>query len=177
MCGSGTFSLEAAMIARNVPPGWLRRFSFMQWPGFKQARWDHLRRKAEATIRHQRPLSIAASDIDTRLCGKLEETIRKQPFLEGIAVHPANFFHLQPTDFSREPGWIVLNPPYGIRLRKRNEIASFHREISSKLARDFKQWRLAWLSPAEPELNLSCSQRYRLLSGGIPLTLVVGMIG
>lgn len=177
MCGSGTFSLEAAMIARNVPPGWLRRFSFMQWPGFKQPQWDHLRREAEATIRHQYPLLIAASDIDTRLCETFEETIRKQPFLEGIAVRPDDFFHLQPAEFSKEPGWIVLNPPYGIRLRKRSEIASFHREISGKLARDFKQWRLAWLSPAEPELDLRLSRRYRLVSGGIPLTLVVGMIG
>ncbi|WP_035256882.1 THUMP domain-containing class I SAM-dependent RNA methyltransferase [Desulfatirhabdium butyrativorans] len=177
MCGSGTFSLEAAMIARNVPPGWLRRFSFMHWPGFKQPQWDHLRRKAEGTIRHQHPLPIVASDIDTRLCGTLEETIRSQPFLEGIVVHPADFFHMQPSDFSREPGWIVLNPPYGIRLRESPGIASFHREICSKLSKDFRQWRLAWLSPDEPNLDLSFSRRYRLVSGGIPLTLVVGMIG
>ena len=34
MCGSGTFSLEAAMLKAKIPPGFFRSFAFEHWPGF-----------------------------------------------------------------------------------------------------------------------------------------------
>ncbi|MEZ4602261.1 MAG: hypothetical protein R2861_02270 [Desulfobacterales bacterium] len=50
MCGSGTFSLEAAMMAENIPAGWFRDFAFMDWPAFKAKQWQHIRQVAEKSI-------------------------------------------------------------------------------------------------------------------------------
>ena len=47
MCGSGTFAVEGALMARNIPPGWNRSFAFMGWPGFRPAQWRHIRNAAE----------------------------------------------------------------------------------------------------------------------------------
>ncbi|MBU1569456.1 MAG: hypothetical protein KKE00_02865, partial [Proteobacteria bacterium] len=50
MCGSGTFSLEAAMISQNIPAGWFRNFAFMNWPCFGPQRWAYIKRKAESGV-------------------------------------------------------------------------------------------------------------------------------
>ena len=47
MCGTGTFSLEAALMAKNIPPGWYRDFAFCRWPSYRKKRFEHLRRQAE----------------------------------------------------------------------------------------------------------------------------------
>jgi putative N6-adenine-specific DNA methylase len=44
LCGSGTFSLEAAMMAKQMAPGLKRRFAFMDWPAFREGQWAFLKR-------------------------------------------------------------------------------------------------------------------------------------
>ncbi|WP_155318089.1 THUMP domain-containing class I SAM-dependent RNA methyltransferase [Desulfosarcina alkanivorans] len=46
LCGSGTFSLEAAMMAKRMAPGVKRDFAFMDWPAFRESRWAFFRRSA-----------------------------------------------------------------------------------------------------------------------------------
>ncbi|HSB06131.1 MAG TPA: hypothetical protein VLK23_13150, partial [Thermodesulfobacteriota bacterium] len=41
-CGSGTIPIEAALMARQIPPGWRRNFDFMNWPNFEKKTWDTL---------------------------------------------------------------------------------------------------------------------------------------
>ena len=75
MCGTGTFSLEAALIAKHIPPGWFREFAFTGWPGFRPQRWDHLRRKsAERFTALSAPL-IFASDLDAEACAALAASL------------------------------------------------------------------------------------------------------
>lgn len=50
MCGAGTFSLEAALWAKRIPPGWFRDFAFTRWPAFSSARWAHMKRAAAEGI-------------------------------------------------------------------------------------------------------------------------------
>lgn len=47
MCGSGTFSLEAAMIKTNLPPGFFRSFAFENWPGFSHKTYAYLKNQAK----------------------------------------------------------------------------------------------------------------------------------
>jgi putative N6-adenine-specific DNA methylase len=76
MCGTGTFSLEAALVAKNIPPGWYRSFAFTGWPGFRAQRWDHLRRKRAETFRALSSPRIFASDLDPEACSALEASLR-----------------------------------------------------------------------------------------------------
>jgi putative N6-adenine-specific DNA methylase len=66
MCGSGTIPIEAALLARRIPPGMARRFAFMRWPGFDESLWDRLVRQARSACsraprsRYSAPIAMPA---------------------------------------------------------------------------------------------------------------------
>jgi hypothetical protein len=64
MCGSGTIAIEAALLARRIPPGLRRRFAFERWPGFEPAPWRRALDAARSGIRERAPGPIHASDRD-----------------------------------------------------------------------------------------------------------------
>ena len=72
MCGTGTFALEAALMAKRIPAGWFRDFAFTGWPAFRAQRWAHLRRAAGEGVRVLPQPRIFASDIDPEACRALE---------------------------------------------------------------------------------------------------------
>jgi len=177
MCGSGTFSLEAALMARNVPPGWVRTFAFERWPGFRAAQWAHLRKEALSHIDFDRPLAILATDKRSEACERLEDGCRKHGFLKDIQVACMDLFDIRPRTLSSRPGIVVLNPPYGIRIGDQHGIYSLYREIASKLALDFSGWQVVWISPVLPVLKLAENRVYRFSHGGLLLKAVIGRIG
>lgn len=179
MCGSGTFSMEAAMMACRIPPGWYRRFAFMDWPSFKDARWQHLRREAgRERIHVERPV-IFASDKDLQTCEAFEEAIRETEFSGAIAVANADVLDIEPVrDKDGRPGLIVINPPYGHRMETKEDSSRLFLEICRKLKKDFKGWKLAliaWdrrLADRVPfPVNID-----EILHGGLHLLLLTGRI-
>ncbi len=177
MCGSGTFSLEAAMMARNVPPGWVRTFAFEQWPAFRPSQWTHLRREALSRMDFDRPLAVLAADKRLAACERLESVCREYGFLKDIQVACMDVFDIQPRTLGSRPGIVVLNPPYGIRIGSEVRIPSLYREMARKLTLDFSGWRLVWISPDPPALKLADSRVYRFFHGGLWLKAVIGRIG
>ncbi|MEW6258395.1 MAG: RNA methyltransferase [Thermodesulfobacteriota bacterium] len=177
MCGSGTFSLEAVSMARNVPPGWVRAFAFERWPGFRAAQWAYLRKQALSRIDFERPISILAADKRIEACERLEAVCRKHEFLKDVPVACMDVFDIQPRALSSRPGIVVLNPPYGIRIGTQTSIPSLYRDLVRKLSLDFKGWRLVWISPVLPALKLAESREYRFSHGGLSLKAVIGRIG
>ena len=117
MTGSGTFGIEAAMIASNRPPGSGRSFAFMSWKAFDVASWQKLcdeKSKQQIPVAHQ----IISSD---RNPGALEAA-SKNAQLAGLE----NIVRFKQNDFSAAiaglaDGWFcVLNPPYGGRIGGKN---------------------------------------------------------
>jgi putative N6-adenine-specific DNA methylase len=185
MCGTGTFSLEAAMIANNIPAGWFREFAFMDWPAFKASRWKHIRREAEKSLMPvpvYGPM-IFASDIDPENSRKLQQVIVKNNLSETISVFSSDFFDLCPEninglDKERPAGLITLNPPYGLRLENRNSIDTLFADIGKKLKKDFKGWKTAILVPDKHLVKKFPFKitTHDLFHGGLKITLVVGRI-
>lgn len=178
MCGSGTFSLEAAMMARHIPPGWYRRFAFQTWPGFQPGRWRHLRREAERGMRVVETAAIFASDRRAAMVGALKETLRSAGMENVVRVKRKDFFELTIDATNRPGGLLVLNPPYGRRLAAPDDSRKLYREIGRKIRRDFKGWRFAVLSPAaglDEQLRLK-GRRLPLFHGGLDLILIIGDI-
>lgn len=114
MCGSGTFILEAALWAANVPAGALRaRFGFERWAshGLEERRamaWM----RVEARERKPPPAPfLLGSDLDERSV----EIARESAAKAGVR---ASWFHRPLSELRplRQPGWLVTNPPYGQRL-------------------------------------------------------------
>lgn len=147
LCGAGTFSLEAAMMAKKIAPGWFREFAFMQWPSFSQKRWEYLKRQAENRILNSQMPLIYASDQDTSACRRLEMCVRQYQLSDIIAVVRKNFFDFNPAELTDTKGVVVINPPYGKRLGSYKKSDAIFMEICDRLNQMYKDWRVALIAP------------------------------
>lgn len=178
MCGSGTFSLEAAFTASHIAPGLLREFAFCNTPFFNAPQWEYLKKQARAQQKTPpgKPL-IIASDKDAETCAKLKTVITKQELAPWVRVVPKDFFGLSPkTFFGDRPGLVVLNPPYGLRLLERAEAENLYGAICRKLTADFPNWRYAVVTPRKDWLELKNIRWHKIWHGGLDLYLATGQI-
>jgi len=178
LCGAGTFSLEAALMAKRIPPGWFRDFAFTKWPSFLAKRWNYIRHQSESGFVHPaRPL-IFASDIDRQACQKLQGCVEKYSLSDAVEVHQRNFFDLDPRKLTDRSGVICINPPYGHRLGERPESEEFFYAICDKLKKDYRQWKLVLFAPGRKLARAVPFQTtsYPILHGGLKLALLVGKI-
>jgi putative N6-adenine-specific DNA methylase len=129
MSGTGTFAIEAALIARNIAPGWFRTFAFMGWPSFKPQQWTHLRREAHALFTDGETAPIVASDLHPEACRRLADCLEAHDLSKTVQVMNRDFFDVTPasvfgTGANIPPGLIVINPPYGKRLGSEKQSAT-----------------------------------------------------
>ena len=184
MCGSGSFALEAAMIACNIPPGYYRAFAFETWPSFRSPQWQHMKKKASQQITDYDTPQIHAMDLSGDMVTHLDATIRDLNLLSAISVKQQDFFEFQPQSIlssksaqnnsnrSQDPkGIVVLNPPYGIRLGDKSDIHALYNAIGRKLASDFKGWRAGIILPEKSLLDLLPTPKnlIPLFHGGLDL--------
>lgn len=179
MCGAGTFSLEAALMAGNIPPGWFRPFAFFHWPAFRPARWEYLRRESAKQFRPppRRP-RIFASDKSRQVCRRLQETLEGRELTSWIDVRMRDFFDPLPARLARRPGLVVLNPPFGRRLPLPDEGVRFFERICAKLATDFRGWRVAMILPRTQPLDALPfrARHFPFVHGGLEVMLVTGRL-
>jgi putative N6-adenine-specific DNA methylase len=178
MCGSGTFSLESAMMAKRIPAGWFRDFAFMGWPSFRRQRWTYIRRQAESHfVQPDRPL-IFASDTDPGACRKLERCVQKHDLTDAVQVHQYDFFDIDPRKLTEQTGIICINPPYGRRLGGRQESEKFFVAICDKLKHAYRGWKLVLLAPNRKIAKTVPLEveSYPILHGGLKLALLIGTI-
>ncbi len=147
MCGTGTFSLEAALMAKNIPPGWYREFAFRHWPAFSPKRWDYLKRHSEGQFRHPRQPIIFASDQDSTACSRLEACVSQNHLSDIITVSRKNFFDFRPGDVTDQAGAVVINPPYGVRLGSHGASEALWAAIGDHLRRAYKGWKVVLVAP------------------------------
>lgn len=181
MCGSGTFSLEAAMMAQSIPPGWFREFAFMRWPCFNPASWKFIRRQAQMRFSQVSKPMIFASDIDPRMCRQLEECVQKIGFNPIIKVSDGglDFFTLCPEHVTKKKGLVVLNPPYGLRMNScEKETDRLFQEIFKKVKKDYKHWKLAMIVPNRrlAQTEMPWLKMVPFFHGGLRLFLLHGTV-
>jgi putative N6-adenine-specific DNA methylase len=178
MCGAGTYSLEAALMAKKIPPGWFREFAFMQWPAYRPKRFEYLKRQFEDHfVQTEKPL-IFASDKDPLACRQLEQCTQQFGLSDAVSINNADFFELSPRDCTDASGLVTINPPYGRRMGTRQESTEIFQAICEKLAREYKGWKLVLISPSkllEKKVPFKL-KTYPLFHGGLKLKLMVGNI-
>ena len=178
MCGSGTFSIEAAMIQANIPPGFYRSFAFEHWPGFRKENFNYLKTQAQKNFSMEEDSRIFASDIDGSALSLLEDAIDQHEFLKTIQARKTDFFDIQPNQLTPKKGVVVLNPPYGKRLGGDMDITHFFSEIGKKLTADFKGWRVGIIYP-EKALGKAMGlplQPMPFFHGGLDLFAGIGKV-
>ena len=112
-CGSGTFLIEAALMASNTPPQFLRsKFGFMAHPNYSDIEWNKMR----ATLLSERkPLqsTIMGIEQDPAAFDILSQSVAKAGFEHKIKLIQGDF---QTATLPVAPTFVITNPPYGIRL-------------------------------------------------------------
>ena len=171
MCGSGTFLTEAALMAAHVPPGIFRdHFAFERWLDFDQSLLDEvLEEWDEVEPKHK----IYGSDINPKAIAIARANIQRagvQKYID-LNVCPIDDYTLdnRPAD----TGIIVMNPPYGERMRPES-VEGLYGSIGSTLKHAFSGWK-AWIISSGQEgfdaVGLKQSVRQELYNGSLPCEL------
>lgn len=175
-CGSGTIPIEAALLARRLAPGRGHRFACMDWPGFDAAAASRALAEAEAAALPSAP-PILGSDRDA---GAIE-TAGANAEAAGVGLDLA-LSQRAISDFEPPPGqqgWIVSNPPYGVRLRAGGDLRDLYARFGDVLRRRCPGWRVALLC-SDPRLvrasQLPLEPRARWRNGGLAVTVFEGAV-
>jgi putative N6-adenine-specific DNA methylase len=172
MCGSGTFSVEAALLGANVAPGIMRKaFSFMHWRGYDPDRFE---RMCEEARQQQQPLKahIIASDINIKGLDTARQNLMETGFLGQVRVQRNDFFHFHPP---AENGWVMLNPPYGHRL-KQDDLPAFYKMIGDTLKQHYAGYYAGIISQEVNRLKhvgLKPRKRFRVYNGPLECQFAV----
>lgn len=176
-CGSGTIAIEAALAARNIPPGHQRDFAFFDWPSFAPGTWASV---IGAAVEGQRDdeggaVPIVAADRDAGAIAAAQANAERAGVADDI-----DFRHAAVSDLvapvSGQRGWVVTNPPYGERLDRSGDLRNLYARFGTVARERLAGWRVAMLV-ADRHLaahsGLSLETALRLDNGGIGVELLV----
>lgn len=145
-CGSGTFPIEAAMIAANIAPGMNRSFTAEQWTNLipKQLWYDTVE-EARELVDTDIKTDIQGFDID----GEVVKAARENAKRAGVEhlIH----FQQRPVAELRHPkkyGFIITNPPYGERLEEKKALPELYTQIGQAFA-GLDSWSLYMITSYE----------------------------
>lgn len=172
MCGSGTFVVEAALIAANINPGVFRsHYAFENWPDFDRALYESIYHDDSAERVPDYP--IVGADI----APKAVEIARKNAVGAGVS----HFVTIETRPLSQwtspvesvVPGLIVTNPPYGQRISA-PDMEGLYRSLGEKLKHVFTGWT-AWVIGYRDEyfreIGLAPSRKEAINNGGLDCEL------
>ena len=136
-CGSGTFPIEAAMIAANMAPGMNRSFLSEDWNGLIPKKlWYEAMDEANDLVNTEVETDIQGYDID----GEIIRAARQNAERAGVdhLIH----FQQRPVSSLSHPkkyGFLITNPPYGQRLEEKESLPALYREIGERF-RHLDSW-------------------------------------
>lgn len=165
-CGSGTIPIEAAMIGRNIAPGFNRDFICEQWPWIDHDMAQKVRDEADSKADYDIELDISASDID----GNMIE-ISKRNAEEAGLLADIQFKQLAVADFKTDKvnGVIVGNPPYGQRMSDEEHAHELYKQMG-KVFNPLTSWSKYFLTSDldfEKYYGEKATKRRKLYNGSI----------
>ena len=172
MCGSGTMTIEASLLAKRLPPGFMRRFLFEQWPSFQERTWRYSLRKASDGVQTKSPVPIIAIDDDPEAMAVSKQNAERAKVAGDIMWHQTDFFSVRPQTMNLDPGLLFLNPPYGRRLEREDGL---YERLGVHLRQFFRGWQIAIIAPDRVLANglkFNRARYWHVKHGGMPVTVV-----
>ena len=174
-CGSGTIAIEAALLARRIPPGARRQFAFMDWPNFDSEVWEKLLAEARTMQRASWP-KIAASDRDAGAIRAAGANAERAGVMDSIEF---SCWPISAIDPPLGPGWVVTNPPYGVRLGAPGDLRNLYARFGKTLRAKCPGWKIAMLCNSAQLLRatgLKFDPGIPTRNGGLKVRLMRGKI-
>ena len=165
MCGSGTLLIEAALIARNIAPGIFRSsFAFEKWPDFDADLWNDIYNddSNERDFTHH----IYGSDASFYAIQQAAKNVKSAGAAKDIELKQIRMEEIK--EVHAEGALVMLNPPYGERLKSNKEMEDLYSAIGTTLKHQFTG-STAWIISSNAEamkcIGLKPSKKYHLLNG------------
>lgn len=169
MCGSGTLLIEAALIARNIAPGVFRQsYAFEKWPDFDADLWSDIYNddSNEREFEHK----IYGSDASFFAIQQASKNVKSAGVQKDIELKQIRMEEISniKSQISNPSPLVMLNPPYGERLKSNKEMEDLYGAIGSTLKHQFAgatAWIISSNAEAMKRIGLKPSKKYRLLNG------------
>lgn len=165
MCGSGTILIEAALMAKGVPPSYKRKqFGFMHLKNYSAEAWQKVPQEKAATapLPHfygydRDPQAIRAAKANAKLAGVADLVHFSVGSLDQLTA-PV------------EKGIIITNPPYGERLGKNEELVQLFSQMGQVFKKEFPNWS-CWILSGNDELTkhlrMKSAVKHRVFNGNL----------
>jgi putative N6-adenine-specific DNA methylase len=170
-CGSGTIPIEAALLARRVPAGYRRRFAFMDWPHFDSKFWDKLLADAGMAIVSDIP-EIIGSDRDTGAIRAAQANAERAGVAGRIEFSARAISAIDPPS---GPGWIITNPPYGVRVSKTNDLRNLYAQFGKVMRAKCPGWQVTMICDRVQFIRstgLAFDKGIPTMNGGLKVRLI-----
>ena len=171
MCGSGTFLIEAAMIALNKAPGLKRNFGFEHWNNFDPILFKNIKSEYQSNIKPVVFSHIYGSDEDLRAIRVTKSNLEEAGLKSAVELSCKSFNDIAvPT----KSGVLITNPPYGVRIGEDEDLAKAYPLWASMMKKKLSGWRTYFLTSdlRMPKLmRLSPSKKTPLYNGALDCRL------
>lgn len=166
-CGSGTFLIEAAMMAANIAPGMNRSFTAEAWTHLiPKQMWYDVVEEAEEMVDTDISCDLQGYDIDSDMI-RIARANAKQAGVDHL-------IHFQQRDVadlkhSKKYGFIITNPPYGERLEDKKDLPALYTTIG-QVYRDLDAWSMYLITSyeeAERYIGRKADKNRKLYNGMI----------
>ena len=178
MCGSGTFVIEAAMMATDCAPGLNRDYwGFLQWPQHDVWVWSRLQKEAEDRFRAGKENyqgRLYGSDTNNYIVRAARDNASRAAVHELVEFNTGDATNL--SSLKAESGLIISNPPYGERMGEEAQIALLYESIGTQFRAHFSGWQAALLS-ANVEfgrrMGIHSHKQYKVSNGKLACVLLL----
>ncbi len=166
-CGSGTFPIEAALLATNTAPGMYRRFTAQNWGNLvPSSYWKEAVEEARDLICDPKDTDIQGYDIDPEVIRIARENAR----LAGVdhLIH----FQKRPVSELRHPkkyGFVITNPPYGERIEEKEQLPALYTQIGEAFSHldSWSEYVITSYEQAEQYIGRKADRNRKIYNGMI----------
>jgi putative N6-adenine-specific DNA methylase len=173
-CGSGTLLIEAALMATNTPPGYLRKsWGFFAHPEFDREAWQKAKDTADAMKKPLKPKSLWGIEIDRDVAQICRANIKNAGLSDAIEIICAPFQEHVPV---ASYNFLITNPPHGIRLGAEEELKPLYRGLGDfmkqKMSKPSRGFIFTTSKLLGKEVGLSAKRRHVISSSGMDARLL-----
>lgn len=164
-CGSGTFPIEAAMMAANMAPGMNRSFTAEGWEHIAGKRfWYDTMDEAAELVNLNVETDIQGYDIDENMVSIARENARMAGVDKLIHFQKRGVEQLS---HPKKYGFLITNPPYGERLQEKAEMPALYRTIGERFAAldSWSMYLITAYEQAERDIGRKADKNRKIYNG------------
>lgn len=167
MCGSGTILIEAALLASNTPPGiYKSHFGFMNWKYYDSDIWHKVFNQSIEQVNRAVP-KIVGGEISRNVSRKAVSNIYDAEISDMISIQTAAFEDLEVPEGT---GTLIINPPYGERMDKDEDIELIYKQIGDTLKKKwsgYTAWVITSNLEAAKHIHLTPKPKIKVFNGSL----------